>query len=172
MSAGQKPLFKAGGLSIRKYTEDDIPAILEVYHQNEDFLSLGPVPKASLTMVRDDIEQSSRENSLFCVIETKLGEIIGVMDFAPQRGGPDTSYLALLMISAPSRSMGYGKSIMEAFEKYLVNTFKSRVLKAGVMVNNPKAIRFWESMGFNINRTPELLRDKTTVFRLSKNISK
>lgn len=170
MSARQKPHFKAGDLSIWTYTENDIPAILEVYRQNEDFLALGPVPKASLKMVRADIEQSDQENSLFCVIENQAGEIIGVMDFAPRRGDHDTSYLALLMIAAPYQSLGSGESIMKAFEKYLVNTHKSRVLKAGVMVNNPKAIRFWERMGFDINRTPELLPDKTTVFRMSKNI--
>jgi RimJ/RimL family protein N-acetyltransferase len=170
MSVHQKILFKAGELSVRLYKEDDIPAILEVYRQNEDFLSLGPVPKASLEMVRKDIAQSMEEKGFFCVISHQQSGIIGVMDFAPQRGDPGTAYLALLMISAPYRKLGYGESIMAAFEKYLVTTYKSKILKAGVMVNNPKAIMFWERMDFSINRTPELLPDTTTVFRMSKKI--
>jgi ribosomal protein S18 acetylase RimI-like enzyme len=170
MDAGNKLLFQTRGLQIRPYVEADIPFILEVYRQNEDFLSLGPVPTASLKMVRDDITQSKKENSLFCVISHKQSGIIGVMDFAPQRGDPGTSFLALLMIAASYRRMGYGKSIMAAFEKFLLITYKSKVLKAGVMVNNPLAIKFWKRMGFSISPTPEPLPDKTTVFRMTKTI--
>jgi ribosomal protein S18 acetylase RimI-like enzyme len=168
MNAGNKPLFTTGELSIRPFREDDIPSILEVYRQNEDFLSLGPVPTASLEMVRKDIAQSLEEKGLFCVISHKQGDIIGVMDFAPHRGDPGTSYLALLMIAAPFRRMGYGESILSAFEKYLIKTYKSKVLKAGVMINNPLAIKFWQRMGFIISSTPEPLPDKTTVYRMSK----
>jgi ribosomal protein S18 acetylase RimI-like enzyme len=170
MNAGNKTLFTAGELSIQSHIEADIPAILEVYRQNEDFLSLGPVPTASLEMVKKDIAQSLDEKGFFCVIRHKSDGIIGVMDFAPQRGEPGTSYLALLMISAPYRRFGYGKIIMNAFEKYLVKTYKSKMLRAGVMVNNPLAIKFWRRIGFSISPTPEPLPDKTTVYRMSKNI--
>ena len=163
-------LFTAGELSIRPYREDDIPAILEVYRQCEDFISLVPFPTTLPEMVKYDIAQSQQENGLFCVISNRAGLIIGVMDFAPQRGGPGTSHLALLMIAAPFRRFGYGKTLIDAFEKYLVKTYKSKVLKAGVMVNNPLAIKFWKRMGFNISPTPEPQPDKTTIFRMSKNI--
>jgi len=164
------PLFAAGELSIRPFCEDDIPAILEVYRQNEDFLSLGLIPTTSIEMVRKDIAQSLEEKGLFCIIAHKQSGIIGIMDFAPRRGGPGTSYLALLMIAAPFRRFGYGKIIMCAFEKYLVKTYKTKVLKAGVMVNNPLAIKFWKRLGFSIGPTPKPLPDKTTVYRMSKNI--
>jgi RimJ/RimL family protein N-acetyltransferase len=170
MDTIQKSLFTAGELTIRPYTEADIPAILEVYLRNEDFLSLGPHPTASLKMVRDDIAQSLEEKGLFCVIVNRESQIIGLMDFAPRRGADGASFLALLMIAAPFRNSGCGKIIMDAFEKYLVKTYHTTVLKAGVMVNNPRAIRFWERTGFSLNRTPELLPDKTTIFRMSKNI--
>jgi ribosomal protein S18 acetylase RimI-like enzyme len=170
MNAGNKTLFTAGNLSVQPYAEADIPAILEVYRQCEDFLSLGPVPTASLEIVQKDIAQSLEEKGFFCVISHKQDGIIGVMDFAPQRGEPGTSYLALLMIAAPYRRFGYGKIIMDAFEKYLAKNYKSKMLRAGVMVNNPLAIKFWRRMGFSINPTPEPLPDKTTVYRMSKNI--
>ena len=170
MATGQKKLFKAGDLVIKPYREDDIPAILEVYRQCEDFLSLGHVPKASLEMVRKDIAQADNENGMFCVISDGRGQIIGVMDFAPQRGDPGTSFLALLMIAKPFRRYGYGETIMAAFEKHLVDVYQSKLLKAGVMVNNPLAIKFWERMGFTIDRTPEPRPDGTTIYRMSKNI--
>jgi RimJ/RimL family protein N-acetyltransferase len=170
MNTKPKPLFTAGDLTVRPYVQEDIPAILEVYRLNEDFLSLGPHPIASLVMVRDDIAQSQQEKGLFCVIANRESRIIGVMDFAPHRGEDGASFLALLMIAAPFRNSGCGKAILDTFEKYLVKTYQTTVLKAGVMVNNPHAIRFWERMGFSLNRTPELLPDKTTIFRMSKKL--
>jgi RimJ/RimL family protein N-acetyltransferase len=163
------PILFVGKLSIRPYAEDDIPAILEVYRQNEDFLSLGPVPTASLQMVRDDIAHSRQINGFFCVVSHKESGIIGVMDFTPPPAEPGTAVLALLMIAAPFRRLGYGKLIMEAFEKFLVNNYQTKVIEAGVMVNNPLAIRFWQRMGFSISPTPEPMPDKTTVYRMSKN---
>jgi hypothetical protein len=59
---------------------------------------------------------------------------------------------------------------MYAFEKYLVKIYQTRLLKAGVMVNNPLAIKFWRRMGFCISPTPEPLPDKTIVYRMSKSI--
>jgi ribosomal protein S18 acetylase RimI-like enzyme len=163
------PILFVGKLSIRPYAEDDIPAILEVYRQNEDFLSLGPVPTASLQMVRDDIAHSHQTNGFFCVVSHKESGIIGVLDYTPPLADPTIAVLSLLMIAASYRRMGYGKLIMEAFEKFLVNNYQTKVIEAGVMVNNPLAIRFWQRMGFSISPTPEPMPDKTTVFRMSKN---
>jgi ribosomal protein S18 acetylase RimI-like enzyme len=170
MYAGNKPLFTVGKLTVRSFCEADVDSILQVYRESEDFISLGPVSQASLKMVRDDIDHAIKEHGVFCVISHEQSGIIGVMDFAPLRGDSNTSILALLMIATPQRRMGYGKSIMAAFEKYLVKTYKTKVIKAGVMVNNPLAIKFWEKTGFSINPTPEPMPDKTTVYRMTKKI--
>ena len=58
---------------MRVHTAADIQAILSVYEQSEDFLSLGPVPKASMKMVSADIEHSTRSGGVFCVIENHDG---------------------------------------------------------------------------------------------------
>jgi ribosomal protein S18 acetylase RimI-like enzyme len=164
-----KPLFKTKDLIVRPFSDDDLPAVLEVYRQSEDFLSLTPHPIASLEMVKEDAEQAVKEGGLYCVIADRR-QIIGVMDFAQQRGGPNTSFLALLMIAKPFRRNHYGEATMKSFEKYLVKNYKSKILKAGVMVNNPLAIKFWERTGFDIDRTPEPRPDGTTIYRMSKNI--
>ena len=46
----------------RPYEERDLPAVLEVYRQCEDFLALGPVARASLQMVQQDLAISRQEN--------------------------------------------------------------------------------------------------------------
>jgi hypothetical protein len=49
-------LMRSNSLDMRPITSKDYVAVLEVYRQCEDFLSLGPEPKASLAMVRKDID--------------------------------------------------------------------------------------------------------------------
>jgi ribosomal protein S18 acetylase RimI-like enzyme len=41
-------------------------------------------------------------------------------------------------------------------------------IRAGVQANNPKAIRFWNRMGFKIVGGPELMPDQTTCYHLLK----
>ena len=41
-------------------------------------------------------------------------------------------------------------------------------LLAGVQVNNPAALRFWQQHGFHIISGPELMPDSTTVYGLRK----
>jgi ribosomal protein S18 acetylase RimI-like enzyme len=47
---------------------------------------------------------------------------------------------------------------------------KISMLRAGVQVNNPGAIRFWQRMGFAITSAAELLPDGTTCYRLEKHL--
>ncbi|MDP2807102.1 MAG: hypothetical protein Q8O74_03060 [bacterium] len=49
-------------------TKAYLPQVLVVYKQCEDFLSLGPMPKASMDMVKADFDHSKEENGLFCGI--------------------------------------------------------------------------------------------------------
>ncbi len=53
---------------IRPIVEPDLPAVLEVYRQSEDFLALGPDPHASPEMVAKDRELSRQEGGVFCGI--------------------------------------------------------------------------------------------------------
>ncbi len=53
---------------IRPITNSDLPAVLEVYRQSEDFLALGPDPHTSLEMVEKDRALSRRQHGLYCGI--------------------------------------------------------------------------------------------------------
>jgi hypothetical protein len=92
-------------LEIRLITDDDLEAVLGVYRQCEDFLALGPLPTASMEMVRKDIELSQQESGIFCGIFTMAGTMIGIVDYVPRNfeGNPQNAFLSLLMIAAPFR---------------------------------------------------------------------
>jgi ribosomal protein S18 acetylase RimI-like enzyme len=163
-------LVRDHSLEIREIAHDDLDAALSVYQQCEDFLALGPVATASMEMVLKDIEISQEEGGIFCGIFTPESEMIGVVDYVPSyyRGDPQSAYLSLLMIASPHRSQGIGKAIVEAVEQEIKKDAQVRVILAGVQVNNPKAVKFWQKHGYKIVSGPSLMPDQTTAFGLRK----
>lgn len=159
-------------LEIHPISERDLEAVLEVYRQCEDFLALGPVPVASMQMVLKDIEISRGEGGIFCGICQPDGEMIGIIDYVPgdYEGDPQAAYLSLLMIAAPYRNQGLGNAIVGAIEDEIRKNPQVRKILAGVQVNNPLAVRFWQREGYRIVSGPRRMPDQTTVFGLEKEI--
>jgi ribosomal protein S18 acetylase RimI-like enzyme len=157
---------------IRPVTEDDLPAILHVYQGCEDFLALGPVAKASMEMVLTDLKISKEEGGIFCGIYRDDGNMIGIVDFVLNNyeGNPNVAYLSLLMIGSSFREQGVGKAVFNAIENEIRKDPLVTKLLAGVQVNNPQAVRFWQRCGFSIVSKPKLMPDQTTVFDLRKEL--
>ncbi len=159
-------------LEIREISHDDLDGVLSVYQQCEDFLALGPVSIASLEMVMKDIEISRDEGGFYCGIFTADRQMIGVVDYVPSkyRGDPQSAYLSLLMLAKPYRSRGIGDVVVEAVENEIKKDPQVRTILAGVQVNNPQAVRFWQKHGYQIISGPTLMPDQTTVFDLRKDL--
>jgi ribosomal protein S18 acetylase RimI-like enzyme len=158
-------------LVIKPVTPADYPAVLEVYRLCEDFLALWPVPKASMDMVLQDIRDAGVENGIYCGIFTGT-EMIGVVSYVPSQFEfrPVDVFILLLMIAAPYRGKGIGSAIVDMVEKELCSHHRIRSVRLGSQVNNPRAIKFWKEKGYYIYGGPNLLLDKTIVYRLRKNI--
>ena len=160
-------------LEIHPIRPDEVKVVLEVYRQCEDFLALGPVSTASIEMVLKDLEISQNEGGIFCGIYRADGKMIGVLDYVPRNfeGSPHTAYLSLLMIAAPFRKLGIGQTIVETIENEIKKDMVITTIRAGVQVNNPQAIRFWQRNGYQIVSGPKLMPDQTTVFDLRKDLT-
>ncbi len=154
-------------MNIRLISDSDMPALLEVYRQCEDFLALGPVATASLEMVAADRELSRSQDGEFYGLFDENGCLMGVLDFIRDnyRGEKGCAYLELLMISLPYRSRGLGEAAFRWMVAELRRAGIPRLL-AGVQVNTPKAVRFWQRMGFRITSEAKLLPDGTTCYDL------
>lgn len=157
---------------IRPILDSDLPAVLEVYRQCEDFLALGPQPRASLEMVLADMALSRELGGEFCGIFAEDGTLLGVFDFIRSgfEGDPNCAFLELLMIAAPYRGQGIGEWAVAWLETELRRAEIPR-LQSGVQVNNPRAIRFWQRMGFTITSGAEPQPDGTVVYRLEKTLN-
>ncbi len=160
------------GLRIRPISRDELDAVLDVDKQCEDFLALGPVATASMEMVLKDIELSRREGGLFCGIYRADGEMIGVLDYVPggYQGDPSAAFLELLMIAAPHRRRGIGHVVVQAFEDQVRKDPAVHTILAGVQINNPDAVRFWQREGYRIVSGPTLMPDQTTAYALRKDL--
>jgi RimJ/RimL family protein N-acetyltransferase len=162
-------VFQASTCLVRLSQSHDFRAILEVYRQSEDFLSLGPAPHASSEMVLADMQHSSISGGLFCVIEDLLGRTVGVLDFVPE-SSEKTAVIELLMISCEHRNKGHGSSVLAALECHLKMRHRVNRIDSGVQTNNPNAIRFWKKSGFTIDDNARAINDGTVAFQMTKEI--
>lgn len=159
-------------IKIHPIVSSELDSVLHVYRQCEDFLALGPVPTASMEMVLKDIEISKAGGGIFCGIYTADEKMIGIVDFVPKgfNADPHTAFLSLLMIAAPFRQHGIGKAVVEAIENDIKKDPQVTTILSGVQVNNPRAVKFWQTNGYRIVSGPKLMPDQTTVVGLRKDI--
>ena len=168
-----KRLFiESAGLIIQPVGEVDLQALLEVYQLSEDFLSLGPEPEASEAMVLKDLEQSRQAGGIYCGIYRTEGKMIGVVDFIPEgyQGDPAAAYLELLMLARPYRSLGLGSVVVSLIEAEICKNTRVRRIYSHVQVNNPKALAFWQRMGYRITGEAQVRPDGTTVLPMQKTL--
>jgi len=162
-------LLQSQAMEIRPITANELEAVLQVYQQCEDFLALGPA-SASMEMVVEDIALSRQNGGIFNGIYTADGGMIGVIDYVPDhyQGDPGAAFLELLMIAVPHRRAGIGRAVVEAVEHEIRKNPEIHTIQAGVQVNNPQAVRFWQQRGYRIVSGPQRMPDQTTVFGLRK----
>jgi RimJ/RimL family protein N-acetyltransferase len=166
-----KALFRAGEYIVKAIEETDIQKTLEIYHQAEDFLSLGPEPHASIEMVLTDIQHSKESGGLFCIILDGNGNQVGVVDFIPATS-TGVAFLSLLMIAKKHRHHGIGQSIVKNLESYLQNRHGTHTMESGVQTINALAIGFWGKCGFQISKKAKALDDGTVVYDMKKEIAR
>jgi ribosomal protein S18 acetylase RimI-like enzyme len=156
--------------SIRALTVTDLPAILGVYRNCEDFLALGPVATASLEMVQQDMALSAEIGGSFCGIFDADGNMMGVVDFLAEgfEGNSQHAFIELLMIAQAYRGQGLGTAVVAHAEAEIRRHAHVKAILSGVQVNNPAAIRFWQKRGFVIESEPVDFPDGTTAYRLRK----
>lgn len=151
--------------------EDEAGAVLDVYRQCEDFLALGPEPRASMRMVLDDLAHSAEQGGVFCGIY-RGGRMVGVVDFVPSGfdGKDGAACLLLLMIAASHRGLGLGRKVVEAVEAEIVKDGGVREICSGVQANNSEGIGFWTRMGYDIVGGPRVMEDTTVCYDLLKTV--
>ena len=164
--------YTCESFKIAPIAKSQFPHVLAVYQQCEDFLALGPIPKASMDMVKADIEHSKEEKGLFCGIFDLKENLMGIVDFVPNmfEGNPGNAFISLIMIAKPHRNKGLGEKAIEAIENKIREDRQVKVILSAVQTNNQRAIHLWKELGYAILGGPEPRPDKTVVYQLRKNL--
>jgi RimJ/RimL family protein N-acetyltransferase len=168
----RKLFIENSGLIIRPVGENEMETILEVYRMSEDFLALGPEPEASKEMIMSDMVHSHEAGGVFCGIYRQDDQLIGVVDFIPEGydGNKAAAYLELLMLAQPYRSLGLGGVVVRLVEAEILKTPQVEVIYSHVQVNNPKALAFWQRMGYRTIGAAVERPDGTTVLPMKKTL--
>lgn len=163
--------IRGEGFEIRSVDEREAGAILGVYRQCGDFLSICPVPTASMDMVLEDLRHSRGEGGVFCGIYVGE-EMAGVIDFVPEGFGgmPGTAFLSLLMIAAGHRGRGLGRGAVRAVEAELLKNPGIAEIRLGAQADNAGGLAFWKRMGYAICGGPKRLPDTTVCYDFVKTV--
>ncbi len=171
----------------RPLSEADLPELLALYRQCEDFLALGPAATASEQMVLADVALTRPQGGVYGGIYIQQGDdwvLAGVLDVIPDYGGEaGCAELELLMLGAPFRGQGLGAAVVDwLFHQPAAELWGASKLQppprlpirrwvAGVQANNPKAIRFWQRMGFHITGPARWHDDGTIAYPMKRELS-
>ena len=158
-------------IELRRVSSSDAGEILKVYRECEDFLALGPEPKASLKMVLADIRESEQEGGIFCGIFVD-GDMVGVVDFVPKcfQGSPDVAFFGLVMIAKSSRNKGLGTRVVSTVESCVREDPQVQRIRTAAQISNPRSIVFWRRSGYEIVSKPERQPDGTTTIYMEKEL--
>jgi L-amino acid N-acyltransferase YncA len=137
-------------MKIRQATIKDIPQIAELLHQYdiyENKLDKRHKIDSIKEIISFNKKAISKENVAFFVLDNngKLEGIISGEDRMTAMG--KNAIFHVFFISEKFRGSGYGRKMLNA----LMNYFKKRgckQIKSFVFINNKKALRFYENLGF------------------------
>ena len=163
---------------MRPIADADLPAVLEVYRQCQDFLALEPDPQAPPEMIAAYRALALRQGAVYCGIFIKPdlaagsqnpSGLVGILDYVPNyRADPGVVFIELLMLGRPYRGQGLGQAAINWM--LAEGNGKIRTLQAAVQTNNPAAIRFWQRLGFRITGPAAPQEDGTVTYPLAMNV--
>jgi GNAT superfamily N-acetyltransferase len=151
MNAEREVLFGSGRLSVSLLGENDLAELQNLMERCTDYsellTGLPTEENAARELLASHPETKPLADKyafgLYAEGEMLIGVLDAVRDY-PQEG---TWYIGLMMIDPQERSQGWGEKAYHAFESWAAGQ-GAREIGLAVLEVNPKAQRFWQSMGF------------------------
>ena len=123
-----------------------VPTLAEVERELE--AAAGDARRCTELILATDEASTESRNERVAPLDPVSGlYVVGYLDYKLDYPDPGDAMVNLLMIAAPYQGRGYGKRCVADLETRLSNRAK-RVL-ASIYGQNPRAIRFWEGIGYH-----------------------
>ncbi len=142
-------------LESRLVTLTDIPLLHQFYSQSSHYFDIIASPLPSIEDVTHELEtalSNPRRSLEFYLLQ---GEVVAYLDTTLDYPKKSDLTINLLLVAEQKQHLGLGSQIMQRLEQRLT---KSQRILAGVFGHNPRAVRFWERLGyvFEIDARPIL----------------
>ncbi len=93
-------------------------------------------------------------------------QLVGLLDFRLHWPESDLVYVGMIMVAEPFQRQGIGSAAWQTLEPWLVNEAKVAVARVGVEQFNPKALKFLESLGFQLTGASQRVQSGKRLVRL------
>lgn len=135
--------------------EDNVQDAFEIYRSNMEYFEICGTKEISLDTIYEDLnslpERVDKGQKLFGLVYYD-DEPIALLDLIKSYPDSDSFYIGLLLIEGSKRGTSYGSNVYEFIEDKMKSLgFKKGRL--GVLDNNPKALKFWKKMGYEVINT-------------------
>jgi GNAT superfamily N-acetyltransferase len=147
----QYPIFEISGYRVRLLGPDDLPALQSLLERCADYnrmVSGDPPGSDAAEHLLDNRPpgRSSEDKAVIGIYDVDRN-LVSVLDAVCDYPQTDCWWVGLLLIDSAHRNQGLGRRIYQCFEQWVAQQGTKYVL-LGVIEENEKAYRFWQSMGF------------------------
>lgn len=153
MADGPTVLFSSKGWNAVEAGSTMVPRLQSLLEATGDYFDLAtglpPGPAEAETLLAALPDGKSLDDKLVIGITENGADLIGVLDMI--RNYPDigTWYLGLFLLRPERRGQGIGTAIVRQLTDW-VSSQGARTIRLGVKDQNPRALYFWRSVGFDV----------------------
>ena len=147
------------GSTSRRLDQNDQPRLAAFCRSCSDFFELvegrAGTGKTADKLLNGAPPNVAREKKFVFGFERDVS-LVGVVDLIdgfPESGG---WYVGILLLAPGERSQGMGHALWVSLERWLFGR-KADVVRLIVQEQNPRALRFWRSLGFETETKAQLL---------------
>jgi RimJ/RimL family protein N-acetyltransferase len=146
-------LFEVPGYKIILLRREIIPALQGFLELCADYNQLvsgePPSSSAAQNLLTECPPGRSSDDKVVIGISTADGCLVGVLDAMRDYPQEACWWVGLFLLDPSRRNQGLGRQIYQSFERW-VGQHGVKYILLGVIEENEKAYRFWQSMGFEV----------------------
>lgn len=141
-------------LTLRPVRPQDAPVLHRLYALSPRYFEIISMPVPLVSDVERELEAGladPRRRLEFVLPDPALAGLpVGYLDVKHGYPGPGDATINLLLIAEPHQSAGYGARVVRKLEERCLAdaSLGVRRVLAGVYGHNPRAVRFWERLGY------------------------
>jgi RimJ/RimL family protein N-acetyltransferase len=168
-------VFELTGCFGVRLDEKWIPELQAFYGECRDYFELStgasPGPDEAEDLIRSVPRGRSVEDKFVIGLFDAPGHLIGVLDVIRDHPQPQNWFLGLLLFGRSSRGQHLGERVYRRLEEW-IRVQKGTDIHLIVQEQNPRAIRFWQRMGFSVHGMgKQIHKTRETVYlRMSKQL--